>query len=672
MRFSITIIGWSALVASTASAAFTLHQTKHHLSQDFPSYYATHSHLNAATTMPEEGGIENDFSLLMTRTAEIAGVAFNVAVPLATSALFGSHKHKNKNIGHSSSPLIIVTKEQDAWDIFWSSTSEWKRTQLSNAERVVHALETLGPTYVKFGQALASRPDIIPKSLAESLCSLQDDMAAFDSGTAKAIIQEELLKAGVEEVRIAILLDSLSPEPIAAASVGQVYKGYLLDVGEVAIKVQRPGIRKIVEKDAALLRSMASFVESIPSPTFSGRLMNTEIKAAVDEFMSRIFEELDYTNETSNAKKFADLYSHKYGSARNALPGNGVIVPEMMTEYCTENVIVMEWITGSKLTSIGDYSDDENLTPDEVEERKENLVLIEQALQVTLSQLLEFGTLHADPHAGNLLKVRDTRNGKNSKLTLAYLDFGLLATIPEQVRDGLVCAVSQLVFAKDVEAVASLFGELDLMPQEILNDPSERSALTEALTKTMEEVLVFPEGEDIRTPTQSNQASKNTNIPTLKFDKLLDGLVRLVPRFKFQLPPYFINNARALGTLEGIARSLDPDFNAFAMMYPYALNHILSNPTNSPVVASTLQKMVRNGDTGKIDREQIRRLLRDSALYTGYSKIKVLKDILMTKGGQDLTKEIMRQTASWYISRVKGLLQQQRRRFSLSSTFLRL
>jgi len=158
----------------------------------------------------------------------------------------------------------------------------------------------------------------------------------------------------------------------------------------------------------------------------------------------------------------------------------------------------------------------------------------------------------------------------------------------------------------------------------------------------------------------------------LKFDKLLDGLVRLVPRFKFQLPPYFINNARALGTLEGIARSLDPDFNAFAMMYPYALNHILSNPTNSPVVASTLQKMVRNGDTGKIDREQIRRLLRDSALYTGYSKIKVLKDILMTKGGQDLTKEIMRQTASWYISRVKGLLQQQRRRFSLSSTFLRL
>jgi hypothetical protein len=108
--------------------------------------------------------------------------------------------------------------------------------------------------------------------------------------------------------------------------------------------------------------------------------------------------------------------------------------------------------------------------------------------------------------------------------------------------------------------------------------------------------------------------------------------------------------------LKGTARSLDSDINAFAMMYPYALNHILSNPTNSPVVASTLQKMVRNGDTEKIDREQIRRLLRGSALYTCYSKRRVLKDILMTKSGKDLTKEIMRQTGSWGVTRVNGLL----------------
>jgi predicted unusual protein kinase regulating ubiquinone biosynthesis (AarF/ABC1/UbiB family) len=229
-----------------------------------------------------------------------------------------------------------------------------------------------------------------------------------------------------------------------------------------------------------------------------------------------------------------------------------------------------------------------------------------------------------------------------------------LATIPQQVRDGLVCAVSQLVFAKDVEAVASLFGELDLMPQEILNDPVERAALTSALSKTLQEVLIYPRNENIQS--RQNPIAETTEIPTLKFDKLLDGLVRLVPRFQFQLPPYFINNARALGTLEGIARSLDPNFNAFSLMYPYALNRILQNPTGSPVVDATLQNMVRCKETGQIDREKIRRLLRDSALFTGFSKRRVLRDILRTKSGKQLAKEIVKQEMFGHYRRVRRLL----------------
>jgi len=258
--------------------------------------------------------------------------------------------------------------------------------------------------------------------------------------------------------------------------------------------------------------------------------------------------------------------------------------------------------------------------------------------------------MHADPHAGNLLKVRDTTNSKEGTMTLAYLDFGLLATIPSTVRDGLVCAVAQLIFSKDVEAVANLFGELDLIEQDILEDPNERKALTEALTKTMEEVLVYPDGESISTPDQTIGTSTKkvqTYIPELKFDKLLDGLVRLVPRFKFQLPPYFINNARALGTLEGTARTLDPTFNAFSMMYPYALNRIMQNPTGSPVVDATLQKMVRCTDTGKIDRKKVQRLLKDSAAFTGFSRRKVLKDILKTKSGRKLAREAVGQTMKY-------------------------
>jgi aarF domain-containing kinase len=634
MKLSLSLLPCLSVCTIFQNQAFAFQHPTYHTS----TKKRKTQHFAVVTESIEKETIRNA-SLLFSRSTEIGSIVSSLLIPLLSSAA-------------SVAIQIQNNQENDAWEKYWLTESKGENNQLiSNADRLVGAIEQLGPTYVKFGQAVASRPDIIPESLAESLSSLQDDMEAFDTEIAKEIIEVELTNANADKDTIAALLESLSEEPVAAASVGQVYKGYLPGVGDVAVKVQRPALKEMVEKDAALLRNVATFVESIPSPTSSGRLINTELVSAVDEFMSRVFEELDYTNEASNAKKFADLYSNKYGSARATLPNNGVIVPEIVNELCTTNVLVMEWIDGSKLTSFTkNYSQSDFDSEEESAEKKENLALIQQALSATLSQLLEFGVMHADPHAGNLLKVRDTTNSKEGTMTLAYLDFGLLATIPSTVRDGLVCAVAQLIFSKDVEAVANLFGELDLIEQDILEDPNERKALTEALTKTMEEVLVYPDGESISTPDQTIGTSTKkvqTYIPELKFDKLLDGLVRLVPRFKFQLPPYFINNARALGTLEGTARTLDPTFNAFSMMYPYALNRIMLNPTGSPVVDATLQKMVRCTDTGKIDRKKVQRLLKDSAAFTGFSRRKVLKDILKTKSGRKLAREAVGQTMKY-------------------------
>ena len=129
-------------------------------------------------------------------------------------------------------------------------------------------------------------------------------------------------------------------------------------------------------------------------------------------------------------------------------------------------------------------------------------------------------------------------------------------------------------------------------------------------------------------------------IPQLKFDKLLDALARLVPRFRFQLPPYFINNARALSTLEGIARSLNPKFNVLTVMYPYCLNRLLLNPTKSPVVDATLQSLIRSPETGRVDRKRVSQLLSDSALLTGYRQRRVLWDILKTSAGRKLALQI--------------------------------
>lgn len=249
-----------------------------------------------------------------------------------------------------------------------------------------------------------------------------------------------------------------------------------------------------------------------------------------------------------------------------------------------------------------------------------------------------------DPHGGNLLKVkRDNLHGVEDKThikenILAYLDFGLLSTVPGTIQDALVCAIAQLVFNKDVEAVANLFGELDLMPKEVLLDPVERAALKESLTETMESVLQYPEGDGLSSSIKTEDT--NSNIPVLRFDGLLDGLARLVPRFNFRLPPYFINNARALGTLEGIARSLDPQFNCLQLIYPYAINRIIQNPSESKVVEATLQSLIRD-KKGKICRKKIGKLLRDSALFTGFSKRKIFADVARSKRGKRLILRVL-------------------------------
>ncbi len=716
--------------------------------------------------------------VLLSRAVEVGSVAVATAAPLLVSGISStvfSNNSKKHYLSSTSTDTTTTTrttndkkedisKSSDIWEKFWSMETskstgfslssnnnnhdEYNSNTISNAERVVQGLQILGPTYVKFGQALSARPDIIPPSLANALTKLQDDMEPFDTNLAKSIIEKELFMesrikdtmdimddtmAGIgfmehttEDVQS--LIDSLSEEPVAAASVGQVYKGHLPNYGPVAVKVQRPEVKSLVQKDLSLLRSFASFVESIPAigkssdtmivgnnegtQTQKGRLINTELVAAVDEFMSRIFEELDYTNEANNAKTFAELYCKKNGSRVKSLPnGQGVIVPQIISSLCTKNVLVMEWIEGSKLTNLKAESNNDDLTQQEESVAgqsesntsgnrssddtllKENLALVEQALYVTLSQLLDTGVMHADPHGGNLLKVSQFSSTyssaamKKSIPTLAYLDFGLLATIPSTVRDGLICAVASLVFAKDVEAVASLFGELDLLPPEVVNDPVERKALTTALTKTMEEVLVYPQGESLfSTPSSIGVLRRSssmgsgrivgkkqlTTVPSLRFDKLLDGLTRLVPRFKFRLPPYFINNARALGTLEGIARSLDPEFNCLKLMYPYALYRLLQNPTGSPVVELTLQRLIRSKTTGRVDPDKIVKLLRDTSLFTGYSRGKVLMDILKTKGGKRI---VMQSLASEFKRLVLQPLSQRIQRFGHGgrySTYLKL
>ncbi|KAL3932892.1 MAG: hypothetical protein SGARI_003841 [Bacillariaceae sp.] len=277
----------------------------------------------------------------------------------------------------------------------------------------------------------------------------------------------------------------------------------------------------------------------------------------------------------------------------------------------------MEWIEGTKLVDLQRQRQEYASVPQrndtasmeqEYKEFSEMLDLIKQGIDCTLSQLLESGILHADPHGGNLLKVNDSlhdtsRSRMASKTDtknyrLGYVDFGLLSSVPATVQEGLICAVSQLVFARNVSAVADLFGELQLVPTDVLDDPEEREALAIELEGALSQVLVY----------SGTDENDTTAIPTLRFDKLLDVLSRLVPRFQFQLPPYFLNNARALSTLEGMAREMDPKFNVLQSVYPYAIQRLLSNPTDSPVVDNTLNSLAESPHTGRLDAQKLKKL----------------------------------------------------------------
>jgi predicted unusual protein kinase regulating ubiquinone biosynthesis (AarF/ABC1/UbiB family) len=503
------------------------------------------------------------------------------------------------------------------WGEFWLRGN--KESGVTNAARVTQAIEALGPTFVKFGQALSARPDIVPRELADALTVLQDNMQTFDTETARETIRSELQNKASTTALDAILT-SLSEYPIAAASIGQVYKATLPGYGAVAIKVQRPGIHKTVEQDALLLKSVAAWLESLPAgvPGSNRPLVAAKLVDAVDEFMTRLFEELDYGNEANNMETFAKLYSVRKGTSTSIR----VIVPEIIQSLCTEHVLVMEWIDGSKLT------DTENGRG-----KAENLRLIETGIECTLSQLLDTGILHADPHSGNLIKVR-TEEG----MRLGYLDFGVLSTVPEQVRDGLVCAVVELVFARNVQAVADLFAEMQLLAPSVMANPLEKAALAAALNQILSDVLQFPSDEAI--------AEGVSPVPQLRFDVLLTSLFSLVTRFEFTLPPYFLNNARALATLEGIARGLDPSFNVLRVVYPYALNRLLRNPSTSAVVEETTLNLMHRPGTRIFDLQRMKKLLQDSAFLTGYSRRKVLVDVLSCRGGQRVFGKVLLQILS--------------------------
>ena len=289
---------------------------------------------------------------------------------------------------------------------------------------------SLGPAFIKAGQALSTRPDIIPPVLLEELAQLQDQLPGFDSGLAMACIEEDL-GAPVDTI-----YEHLEREPISAASLGQVHRGVLKGGQKVAVKVQRPGLREQITLDLYIVRNIAAWLNR------NVGLIRSDLVALIDELGQRVFEEMDYLNEAANAEKFAELHIHN----------PRIAVPRIFHEATSRRVLTMEWIDGVKLTNL-DAVRAIGVDPDD---------MVEVGVSCSLQQLLEHGFFHADPHPGNLLALPDGR--------LAYLDFGMMSTVSRESRTGLIQAVVHLVnrnfgaLSKDFVALGFLGEEVNLEP----------------------------------------------------------------------------------------------------------------------------------------------------------------------------------------------------------------
>jgi predicted unusual protein kinase regulating ubiquinone biosynthesis (AarF/ABC1/UbiB family) len=373
------------------------------------------------------------------------------------------------------------------------------------------SLLSLGPTFIKIGQSLGTRADLLPLAYIKELSTLQDQVPPFPTAEAYARIETELGHS-VQEAYAEI-----DAEPIAAASLGQVYRARLHTGEEVAIKVQRPNLAETISFDIAILRRITDLLNRIPQVSD-----NADWSGMLREFDETIHEEMDYVKEGHNADRFRE----------NFKSWRVVHVPKIHWSHSTRRVLTMEFIRGTKVVDI------EALRVRRISAVKVNRLLI----RTYLKQLLEDGFFHADPHPGNLL-VMD--NGR-----LAFFDFGMTGRITPQLQSQMIDAFFHVV-ARDVPGLAQDLISLNFLKPSV--DPETVRPVIEGL---FEHYINLKLGE-------------------VNFKELTYDLAEVMYEYPFRLPANFTYIMRALMTLEGIGIVTDPEFSFFDTAKPYAKEFML-------------------------------------------------------------------------------------------------
>ena len=381
--------------------------------------------------------------------------------------------------------------------------------KLSRPERVRMTLEELGPTFVKLGQLLSTRPDLIPLEYVQELSELQDNVPAFPYDEVRAAVKAETGRFPEE------IFGSFDQRPIAAASLGQVHKAILKHTEEVvAVKVQRPNIQQTIEVDLGIMLHLASLMERHV----------TEIEAfhptqAVNEFARSIEEELDYTLEASHIEHFA----------RQFLDDETVYIPMVYRYLSTQRFLVMEFIDGIKASALDRLKQD----------RYDLQEIASRGADSILKQISVFGFYHADSHPGNIFILPNN--------VICFIDFGMMGRIGQQEREDFTDFVELLINKDENKIVDAL-----LKLTNYAEDPN-RSELQRDLMEFIDRYAYLP-------------------LKKLEIARMLQSVLEILTKQGMSLKPDLYLMIKALSIAEGLGRSLDPEFEIVNHAKPFFRN----------------------------------------------------------------------------------------------------
>ena len=397
--------------------------------------------------------------------------------------------------------------------------------KLTRAERIRMALEELGPTYIKLGQILSTRPDLVSIEFVHEFTKLQDDVPAFDYADVQRTIEAELRHP------MEVLFDTFDTEPLAVASIGQVHKARLHNGDEVAVKIQRPGIEDIVEVDLEIMLHLATLAERhIEELSF-----HRPVKI-VEEFAHTLEREMDYTIELSNMERVGAQF----------LSDASVYVPKVYRDVSTKRILTTEFIYGIKVSQI-----------DQLTEAGYDCVQItDRGANVLLRQIFTFGFFHADPHPGNIFVLPDN--------VICLIDFGMMGAVDRATRELFVALIDGVIAR---------------------NEPRITKILLK-LTETDEDPNIVQLEKDV-----ADFIGKHLFKPLkeIKLAKLLQHLLELATKHRMRMAPDIFLMLKALAQVEGVARSLNPDFDMVSKAAPFIKNAKLARLSPSRLTGDLLQ-----------------------------------------------------------------------------------